>query len=300
MKKILVAFCGAALALASCGNGGSNAQLSEAQQQNKAFGDSLAEAFGAYAGVSNANMFSKEYESLTPEQKAKFTKEEFLKGLKFVFEADTSNMAYINGMYSAFSLMGFVSQANTMADVPLDTKVIYNAFEKTFNDTVVDDPSMFAAKFQILQQQLMTKAREKSERVARESAENKENVEAGQKYVEQMLGEGYSKTESGLVYKINKPGTGDKVKATDTVKIKYVGKHINGETFDESGETPRTMRVSQVVPGFAEGLQLLSKGGSATLVIPGDLAYGLDGAAGAIGPNETLIFEVTVEDITTK
>lgn len=299
MKKILVAFCGAALVLASCGNGGSK-QLSEAQQQNKAFGDSLAEAFGAYAGVSNANMFSKEYESLTPEQKAKFSKEEFLKGLKVILEADTSNMAYINGMYSAFSLVGFVSQANIMADVPIDAKVFYDAFEKAFNDTVVDDPSMYAAKFQILQQQLMTMAREKSERVIRESPENQENVEAGLKFIEQKLGEGYSKTESGLVYKINEQGTGEKVKATDSVKIKYVGKHINGETFDESGKTPRTMRVSQVVPGFAEGLQLLSKGGSATLVIPGDLAYGLNGSSGVIGPNETLIFEVTVEDITTK
>lgn len=300
MKKILVAFCGAALVLASCGNGGSNAQLSEAQQQNKAFGDSLAEAFGAYAGVSNANMFSKEYESLTPEQKAKFSKAEFLKGLKVILDADTSNMAYINGMYSAFSLMGFISQANTMADVPIDANVFFKAFEKAFNDTVVDDPSMFAAKFQILQQRLMTMAREKSERAVRESSENQENVEAGQKYVEQKLGEGYSKTESGLVYKINNPGTGEKVKATDSVKIKYVGKHINGETFDESGETPRAMRVSQFVPGFAEGLQLLSKGGSATLVIPGDLAYGLNGVTDVIGPNETLIFEVTVEDITTK
>lgn len=299
MKKILVAFCGAALVLASCGNGGSK-QLSEAQQQNKAFGDSLAEAFGAYAGVSNANMFSKEYESLTPEQKAKFSKEEFLKGLKVILEADTSNMAYINGMYSAFSLVGFVSQANIMADVPIDAKVFYDAFEKAFNDTVVDDPSMYAAKFQILQQQLMTMAREKSERVIRESPENQENVEAGQKFIEQKLGEGYSKTESGLVYKINEQGTGEKVKATDSVKIKYVGKHINGETFDESGKTPRAMRVSQFVPGFAEGLQLLSKGGSATLVIPGDLAYGLNGSSGVIGPNETLIFEVTVEDITTK
>lgn len=299
MKKILVAFCGAALVLASCGNG-SKGQLTEAQQQNKAFGDSLAEAFGAYAGVSNANMFSKEFESLTPEQKAKFTKKEFLKGLKFVLDADTSNTAYINGLYSAFSLMGLVSQANVMADVPLDTKLIYEAFEKAFNDTVIDDPSMYAAKFQILYQQLMTKEHEKSERATRESAENKENVEAGQKYAEQMLGEGYSKTESGLVYKINNPGTGDKVKPTDTVKIKYVGKHINGETFDKSGETPRAMRVSQVVPGFAEGLQLLGEGGSATLVIPGDLAYGLEGAAGVIGPNETLIFEVTVEGIQTK
>lgn len=296
MKKILAAFCGAALVLASCGNSG-KAQLTEAQQQNKAFGDSLAEAFGAYAGVTNANMFSQEFESLTPEQKAKFTKEEFLKGLRVVLNADTSNMAYLNGMYSAFSMMGFVSQANTMADVPVDPQMVYKAFEKAFNDTVIDDPSMYAAKFQILQQQLMTKAHEKTERAARESVENQENVEAGQKYAEQMLGEGYSKTESGLVYKINNPGTGDKVKATDTVKIKYVGKHINGETFDQSGETPRAMRVSQVVPGFAEGLQLLGEGGSATLVIPGDLAYGLEGAAGVIGPNETLIFEVTVEGI---
>ena len=57
------------------------------------------------------------------------------------------------------------------------------------------------------------------------------------------------------------------------------------------------MRANGFVPGFQEALTMLGKGGKMTVVIPADQAYGLDGAGDAIGPNQTLVFDIEILDI---
>jgi len=92
-------------------------------------------------------------------------------------------------------------------------------------------------------------------------------------------------TQSGLQYKVITEGTGNKPTATDKVKVHYEGKLINGTIFDSSyqrGE-PITFGLNQVIPGWTEGLQLMSEGAVYELYIPTDLGYG-DRAAGQIPP----------------
>lgn len=120
-------------------------------------------------------------------------------------------------------------------------------------------------------------------------------LERGQKFLkENATKEGVKTSSTGLQYKITKEGTGRSPKATDTVVVHYRGTTIDGKEFDSSYNRgqPISFPLNAVIKGWTEGLTYLKEGGAATLYIPSELAYGSRGAGGAIGPNETLIFDV--------
>jgi FKBP-type peptidyl-prolyl cis-trans isomerase len=105
-------------------------------------------------------------------------------------------------------------------------------------------------------------------------------------------------TASGLQYEILTQGTGVKPKATDIFVANYSGKLLNGTEFDASSRAgkPLQMGVNQVIKGWIEGLQLMNVGSKYKLFIPEYLAYG-DYGSGAIGPGETLIFELELVNV---
>lgn len=107
------------------------------------------------------------------------------------------------------------------------------------------------------------------------------------------------KNEWGIYIERLSPGQGPKPKFGQFSTVHYVGKHLSGEVFDE-GTMPVQVGVSQVVYGFMEGVSQLSKGEKARVYIPSALAYGAQGSAPKIQPNEVLIFELEVLDITDK
>jgi len=103
---------------------------------------------------------------------------------------------------------------------------------------------------------------------------------------------------SGLMYQIEKAGDGPAPKPTETVKVHYTGALVNGTVFDSSvqrGE-PVEFQLNEVIPGWTEGLQKISKGGKMKLYIPAPLAYGDEGRPG-IPPASTLVFDVELLDI---
>lgn len=107
-------------------------------------------------------------------------------------------------------------------------------------------------------------------------------------------------TESGLRYVITSEGTGPKPAAGATVKVHYTGSLLDGTVFDSSVERGEPIAfplgMGQVIPGWDEGIALLSKGTKATLYIPSSLAYGSRGAGGVIPPNSVLKFDVELVD----
>ncbi len=120
------------------------------------------------------------------------------------------------------------------------------------------------------------------------------NAKAGKEFLEaNAKQDGVHVTESGLQYQIVKEGTGKKPGPNDVVTVHYTGRLIDGTVFDSSVERgePATFAVGQVIPGWVEGLQLMSEGAAWRLFIPSELAYGPHGT-GPIGPNSTLIFDV--------
>ena len=100
-------------------------------------------------------------------------------------------------------------------------------------------------------------------------------------------------TQSGLQYMVLKEGTGAKPGPTDEVTVHYTGKLLDGTVFDSSEKKgkPATFALDQVIPGWTEGLQLMSEGSKYRLFIPSELAYGSKGTRNIL-PNSTLIFDV--------
>ena len=133
------------------------------------------------------------------------------------------------------------------------------------------------------------------ERVAGLSPDGIANKKAGEAYMEQLRKDkSFKFTKSGLAYKMLKEGKG-KISTEDDV-VNYVGKHLDGTVFDsrEGEHMPPTIEIG--IEGFSEMLQLMKPGGKAIVVIPSNLAYGAIPINDAIGPNETLIFEIETVD----
>jgi len=125
-------------------------------------------------------------------------------------------------------------------------------------------------------------------------------IEAGEAYLkENSQKEQVTITESGLQYEVITQGTGDIPSLDSKVKTHYHGTLIDGTVFDSSynrGE-PAEFPVSGVIAGWTEALQLMPVGSKWKLTIPYALAYGEQGAGGAIGPCETLVFDIELLEI---
>ena len=120
-------------------------------------------------------------------------------------------------------------------------------------------------------------------------------------------------TTSGLNYVISKQGSGSKANPGDTVVVHYTGMFLSGKVFDSSlievakksgtfnagrNYEPLKLPVGMQgsIPGFEEGLMLLTKGSKATLILPSTLAYGEQGNQG-IPPFTPLVFEIEMLNI---
>ena len=105
---------------------------------------------------------------------------------------------------------------------------------------------------------------------------------------------GAVKTESGMVYRSLKDGTGASPKETDIVSVHYKGTFPDGKEFDSSIKRgqPTEFPLNRVIKCWTEGVQKMKVGGKAKLTCPPNIAYGEKGAGGVIPPNATLVFEV--------
>ncbi|MCX7116792.1 MAG: FKBP-type peptidyl-prolyl cis-trans isomerase [Legionellales bacterium] len=135
--------------------------------------------------------------------------------------------------------------------------------------------------------------------MAKRTAEFNKKADENKVKGEAFLAQNKAKTgvvslADGLQYKIIKPGTGDKPAKEDTVTVEYTGRLISGDVFDSTEKTgkPATFKLSQVIPGWTEALQLMPAGSTWEVYVPASLAYGSRSMGGPIGPNETLVFNI--------
>ena len=288
MKKFFIALSAAAMMLgvSSCKDGA-------ASSEDAAFADSLATSFAQVQGT--------QLRMQTPQMKAQFgdsfNEDQFLKGFEAAAGLDTANVSYMIGYSIGIQT---VYQANQWGKngVKVNPKSIASDVVKAYRDTTINVQEVYM-QFQELNAKLQQKIQAAEQ--AKAEAEAQKNLAEGEKFVakQKQADKDIQTTASGLSYKIIAAGEGEKVSDNCEVEVKYVGKHIDGSEFDNSNGEAVKFNVNGVVPGFAEGLKLLAKGGKATLYVPGNLGYGPQGQPYAgIKSNEMLIFEVEVVGFT--
>jgi len=105
-------------------------------------------------------------------------------------------------------------------------------------------------------------------------------------------------TPSGLQYEILVEANGEKPESNSIVRVNYVGTFSDGSPFDSSTEEDGAyIPLDMVIPGWTEGLMLMSVGSSYRLYVPSKLAYGREGIHPIIPPYSTLIFTVELLEI---
>jgi FKBP-type peptidyl-prolyl cis-trans isomerase FkpA len=219
-------------------------------------------------------------------------KSEAVTETKIEFQNNQEKAAYAIG--SSFS-----GQFNTMLEkqieigMPLDKELVLQGITDTLHgngqlteDEIKETLTAYGEEVQVVAEKKMkedaAKAAEESQTFLAENAKK----------------EGVTVTESGLQYSVVTKAEGPKPTATDTVTVHYVGTLLDGTEFDSSVKRgqPATFPLNQVIPGWTEGVQLMSVGEKYKFVIPADLAYG-DQGAGTIPAGATLLFDVELLSI---
>lgn len=168
----------------------------------------------------------------------------------------------------------------------LDTLLNIEAVMNGIQNGIFDTGGMKDDQIQNLVQSFFQKEMDKR---------NKSLQETGDKFLaENAKKPGVKTTASGLQYEVIKEGGGARPTAQSVVSVYYKGSLLSGKVFDQSQpNSPVEFPVNQVIPGWIEGIPLMTVGSKYKFYIPGKLGYGeMGNPQGGIGPNEVLIFEV--------
>ena len=197
-------------------------------------------------------------------------------------ESEAQKVSYIMGI-------NIGSQINT-DDLDFDMATFNMGVKDAFSGT---EPRLSEEEVRTVIDGFQARITAKQEDAAKVAGDN--NLKEGEAFLaEKAKSEDVVVLESGLHYKIIEEGSGKSPTPEDTVEVHYSGTLIDGTEFDSSYKRgmPAQFGVTQVIPAWVEALQLMKEGAKWELYVPSSLAYGPGGTGGAIGPNQTLIFEV--------
>lgn len=197
-------------------------------------------------------------------------------------------------------ILGY-STGKSFGEQSVDVNV--DIFMKGLKEGLSKDDKKIPAMTEDQMREVMTSFRttlmEKRKKDMEESG--KKNIKEGEEFLaKNKTKEGVITLPSGLQYKIIKAGTGERASKEDSVTVEYTGTLLDGKTFDSTKTRgkPATFSVGTTIPGMSEALTLMPVGSTWELYIPANLGYGAQGAGAAIGPNQTLLFNVELVSVT--
>ena len=199
--------------------------------------------------------------------------------------SDSQKLSYILGidMHEKRSRQGFI----------LDPEMVAQAIR---DEQTGMQPQISSAEYMRI---VLLKREKIAEFEARWQVLSQKNLAEGKAFLAtKALEAGIMATESGLLYKILRPGTGHRPNENDMARVHYRGTLLNGAEFDSSFKRgkPIDFPVGKVRPAMKEILMLMRKGAKWVFYAPPHLGYGNEGA-GLIGPSETLTTEIELIEI---
>ena len=210
------------------------------------------------------------------------TNQSYNKPIKASLKNNTDSASYALG----------AQLGNSLKRDGLDTILSIPSLMQGIQNGILDTSGLDDQQIQTLVQNFFQKEMEKKN-ASLKATGDKFLAENGKK-------PGVTTTASGLQYEVIKEGSGAKPTVESVVSVNYKGSLLSGKVFDESQpNSPVEFPVGQVIPGWIEGIPLMTVGSKYKFYIPGELGYGPQGnPQGGIGPNEVLVFEVELLAIT--
>ena len=207
------------------------------------------------------------------------------------------SIAYANGMAMGQQTNGMLEQMKNDVDFSLSKEIIITSM---LTQLANDSANMLFTENQLAEVYSRTNNILREAMQKKKEAELEKNKKASAEFLAKMEQEpGVTKTESGLLYKIDRLGDGEKPEVTSLVQVHYIGKLMDGTEFDNSYKRGKAADFSLqgLIKGWQEGICLMPVGSKFTFYIPYELGYGEHGQ-GPIPPASTLIFEVELLEVT--
>jgi FKBP-type peptidyl-prolyl cis-trans isomerase len=199
--------------------------------------------------------------------------------------AANTDVSYAFGMVIGSDLKGL--------EIPFN----YQAFTRGFKQILEGNETSYSVEEAIKKVRTAFKAAVEKQ-MAKQAEENKARE---QLFLEENRDKtGVVTTGSGLQYEVIAEGKGSRPDKNDVVRVNYEGSFVDGTVFDSSYERGESAEIPLwgVIPGWAEGLQLMREGGTYRFYIPSSLAYGRTGMENnVIPPYAVLIFKVELLEI---
>lgn len=251
---------------------GSAAQAKElTRQENDSVASALATVWGSY--MQN-----------TARKQGHEVNQEYMRGVREALELAAKDDAYFQGLSEGLTIAKRLRQVEELGDFKVDMDRFTYKLQRTADGKTTGFTPESADSY--------------LNRFISSRIEEARMVEGSSAYLDSVAQrEGILKTPTGVLFEVITEGEGDTPGPEDLVKVAYTGRLINGKVFNASPEgQPLVMTVSQAIPGFGEGLQMMKRGGKYRVYIPSEQGYGSRGVPGVIPPDVATIFDVDMID----